>query len=510
MNEAAQEADEKKQRAARKAVQEARDSEQETRKRASDMSRDYDVQLSRMNRKNEKWLSNALQDKDHQMKTELERSEQRHRESRASETTQLRDQAKEASQYKREAKAEYNNARAKAIQDVEAEYSDQNSVLNATHEAEVSKLKASHKETERYLARSFDETVRDQNRKLSNVIRNQNDDHAREMSHSYNEFETARLDLEKQNKRDKQFSELRSEKQAERLNEQRNQAMQKQSDIYQKSMSEQRQSQQAQIQNLERKLNDNNTTADPGQVSAAAEAAIRGQMEVKYGKTFSEEQARNARDRDSLTQNFAKKMEDTQGQNQDQTGKLIRDQNLERHGLQKTFTSHIQDMDDAKKHQLALNDNRMQKTQDNFGRLHERSTSQMRRHYEDLINARETDTKISRSNDHQDHEFEKRMLQREFSAKVNDMSRRHEKERTEERTRYEDQIADLRSKLAQAQSDSDKKINQTIADLNRAQDKRIAELEMQNKQRERLSNQIHEDELEKVKRSHALMLSKKS
>lgn len=510
MNEAAQEADDKRQRNSRRAIAEAREAEQTANKRASEVGRDYEVQIGRINRKNETLLSQKLQSKDQQLQNELEENSQQNRVSRAAENTQLRDQVRETSRYKNEIKGEYAKARSRAIEDVESEFGDQTAQLNSTHAMEIAKLKASQKETERYLARSYDESIRDQKQKLGTTIQTQNADHSDEMGHAYREYDKAQLALKDQNQKDKMHSESRSEQLTERMSEQRNQALQNQSDIYQKTLSNQRQNQSAQIQNLERKLNDNNTTDDPGQISAAAEVAVRNQMEEKYGKTFSAEQLRNQRDRDHLSQNFEKDLGDARAQNTDQKSELIRNQNMETQEMRNTFVSHVKDVEDSKKHLLGNTEERLQKSQESMTRTNERSSQQMRRHYEDLISERETENKTARTTMAQEHDFEKRNMQRDFSMKMGDLVRSHDKQMSEERTRFEDQITELKSKVSNAQTESDKKVNQAVSDLTRGQEKRIAELESQNKQRERLLNQNHEDELEKVKRAHALMLSKKS
>ena len=510
MNEAAQEADEKRQRNSRKAISEAREAEQAANRRAADAGKDYEVQIGRINRKNEKWLSQSLQSKDQQLKNELEENSQNNRSSRAAETSQLRDQVKETSRYKNEIKGEYAKARSQAIEDVESEFGDQTDQLTSTHKMEIAKLKSSQQETERYLARSYDESIRDQKQTLGTTIHTQNAEHSDEMRHAYREYDKAQLSLKDQNQKDKMLSEKRNEQLTERMSDERNQVLQKQSEIYQKTLTNQRQDQTAQIKNLERKLNDNNTTDDPGQISAAAEAAVRNQMEVKYGKTFSAEQRRNQRDRDHLTQSYDNALNDARVKNTDQTGDLIRNQNLETQQMRNTFVSHVKDVEDSNKHLLGNTEERLQKSQDSLTRLNERSSQQMRRHYEDLLNARETDDKIARTTMAQERDFEKRNMQRDFSMKMGDLIRNHEKQLSEERTRFEDQIAELKIKASNAQTDNDKRINQTVSDLTREQEKRIAELESQNNQREKFLIQNHEDELEKVKRAHALMLSKKS
>jgi hypothetical protein len=106
-------------------------------------------------------------------------------------------------------------------------------------------------------------------------------------------------------------------------------------------------------------------------------------------------------------------------------------------------------------------------------------------------------------------EFERRTMRREHQASTAELMRTYEKKLTEQKVSADEALRDMKGKLDSQARDSDRRLKQALADQARSYDHRIAETEAQTKDRERLLARNHEDELDKVRKANALLLSKK-
>ena len=135
---------------------------------------------------------------------------------------------------------------------------------------------------------------------------------------------------------------------------------------------------------------------------------------------------------------------------------------------------------------------------------------QQRRHYEDVIQDLKNDANARIASMRQDYEFNSKMAQKAFSARQNELIREYEKKLADQKSESDVQIADLKSALAVSQREADRRTRQALEEQSKGYEQRIAQNEFQTKERERVISQNYQDELEKVKRSNALLIQKKS
>ena len=106
-------------------------------------------------------------------------------------------------------------------------------------------------------------------------------------------------------------------------------------------------------------------------------------------------------------------------------------------------------------------------------------------------------------------EFEKRGMRREYQAQTADLIRGYEKKLADQKVESTEQLRDLKAKLDSQGREQDRRLKQVLADQARSYEHRLAESEAQARDRERMYARNHEEELDKVKKANALLLSKK-
>src|SRR5690606_9104822 len=128
-----------------------------------------------------------------------------------------------------------------------------------------------------------------------------------------------------------------------------NNALEKQASTFQRTIENQRQAQQAQIDNLERVLNNKNTTSNAGDISSAAENSIRQAVARQYEDLFQAEVERNQHAREHQQDSFNRKFADSKQDSGAEMSKLHRQNQLEQASLRNTFVQHVNDVEENKR-----------------------------------------------------------------------------------------------------------------------------------------------------------------
>lgn len=500
---------EKLERDTTRAIAEARQDATRAKRQTLEVADRYETEIDNREKKNEAYIESALQTKDQKNRELLTKFAMSERASREKENSQLRDQVKDYSRLKAEVQKEKNLGRADAIREIEQDWMTQIDNQSMAHDAEKLKLKQDNQNLEKHLARTYDESLRDKEYRMATLLRNQNDDHAKMLEQTSSEYDRTYEHLKLQNQREKDLAQTRIETQRAELIDKSQKDLENQARIYQKTLSDQRLSDQTQVKNLERILNDVNTTEDPGRISSAAEASVRRQMEAKYEKSFQAEVERNRRAVDHLHTEYSARLSDARSDNHSQAANLNRANMLEQQQMKDTFISHVQDVEQNKLQMMTLANDQNEKSRETMQRMSERSTNEMRRHYEELIATRDLDAEVKYKTLLQESDFEKRTMRRDFSAQTSDLIRGYEKKLADQKLKYDEQLRDLKARTEAATRDNERRTKQALADQARSYDHRIAEMEAQQKDRARVAARNQEEEIEKVKRANALLLSKK-
>jgi len=494
---------------AQSAIRQAREEVMLERRQAKVMSEQNEITSRDRSKKADHHLNSRLKEKDIAVKSKLTANAEADRASRELELAPLREQVMETTEMKKKSQSQWNGARAEAIRELETDWNAKYSNQSISHEQEKQKLRQNNAETERNFGTKLGGIIKERDTQVSKIISNQNLEHRDQMVNSTKEYDRALGHVKLQAARDKELSNAHLERVRTESSEQQNRNLDKQAATFQTTIENQRQNQQSQIKNLERVLNNKNSTDDPGEISAAAEQAVRGAVTRQYDKVYQAEADRNERDREHLHSSYQAKLSDTIQDKQTNTTTLNRQNLSEQALLRDTFVQHIADVEENKRQMLDLANASNQKMSDTSIRSSERSQNELRRHYEDLFASRDLENASRLQDLKNQSEFEKRSMRREYQVQMSDTIRSYEKKLTDQKVAADDQVRDIKVKQDAELREKDRILKQAMADQARNYEHRMGDIEAQSKDRERTLARNHEDELDKVKKANALLLSKK-
>jgi hypothetical protein len=491
------------------AIRQAQEEVVAVRRQAKLQAEQSEVVLKDRDRKADNLLNTRLHEKDLSTKAALNQNAEAERSSRAREFEPLREQVMATAGIERDVAKTKNEARAGAIKELESDWNSKYENQSLSHDLEKQKLRADVSNADRVYGQKLGGYMKENDAKTTRIIANQNADHRDQMSMTAKEYDRSLEHVKIQAGHDKQLSEQLLSHERQNATEHQDRALATQAATYQETIANQRQSQQAQIQNLERVLNNKNSTSDAGEISAGAEQTVRAAVSKQYDKTFQAEADRNSREREHLGENYRSNLGDAIRDKQQNTTALNRQNVKEQTVMRNEFVQHVSDVEENKRQMLNLASDANLKMSETTSRNNGRQLNEMRRHYEDLLATQADEHGKQSENLRSQSEFEKRAMRRDFQTQSSDMIRSYQKQIADQKVASDEENRDLKAKLDTKTRESDKHLAQALAEQARGYDHRMAELEAQSKDRERLTAQQHEDELDRVKKSNALLLSKK-
>jgi hypothetical protein len=300
------------------------------------------------------------------------------------------------------------------------------------------------------------------------------------------------------------------EKQMDGLNERHQQSLAAQARAFQESSDNRAISDASRIERLEKSLNEKSTTSDPSQVSPNAEATLRRQITHEYEKIKLAEQDRNDRRLDNIQSEYRERLTTDHEKHQTRETKLNREMTLQRNLDRNEFNQHIADTE-------ALKDSQIRSREDQ----HNRETELLNRNYTRLLDkkSRDEEEKLSVTHDNaanriaavrQEAEFNAKMAQRAFSFRQNELIREYEKKLADQKADYEGRLEDSKAQAQAGARDLERKLKNEMDVQRRSYEQKLTQQDAQYKERERYISQNYQDEIEKVKRSNALLIQKKS
>jgi hypothetical protein len=466
-------------------------------------------QMSEREKKSDDLLASRLREKNAVVGNDLERRAVAERISRTNEIAPLREQLNASANLKREGQAAKNQARADSYKEHEDEWYATARNQQVTHDLEKKKLKAEMADIERVYGEKHANYVRDKDAASADTVHRAYQDAHEEKQRLVKAYEESLDQAEKQIDADRDYFEKRSENKSDVANDTLQKALAKQAAAYQKTMANQRQTLESQMGDLERVLQAKSTTDQPGEISPAAEEHLRAQVSAHYEKKFGAETQRNADAREHLTNSYEEKLAAERNTARSGAEALNRQNSTEQTLLRHQYVAHIMDVEDSKRRAIDAADYSSTRQSDAMVRNHERAMNDFRRHYDGVVADRETESSSRIQEVMAKADFERQNARREFANQMQDTTRTYEKRLAEQKDHYEAALGEMKAKLDTANKEHDRQLRQALADQARSYDHRIAETEAQIRDRERNQARLHEEELDKVKKSNALLLSKK-
>jgi hypothetical protein len=497
-------------------------------KHLSEMSRDHGLDLQMQQRQTEKAIDTLQTDSARRVdqarvayEKSTARQEREMQEGKNSDVMKLRDaHAQETQDLHNQirnlvsAEGVYVKERGQGTQDAIREYdgrwNDRLQAQNSSFTAEIADMKDQAHRQEKYLDHSANEMLKDKDLFYATQMRKQNDDNHHIQKENENQFQRSLTDVTKSAKNNSEKSQAIYENQVKGLAEHNQEVMIKQAEAFQGTEAQHEAENRQQISQLQRALQEKNTTSDPTQISPAAESNLRKQVAMEYGKVQQADQNRNEKRFDKLSTEYRDRYMDLAEQAKSKETRTNRAIASERTQDRNEFVAHVTETEEGKN--MALRSQEQQ---------HDRETELMNRNYSRMLGrkSQEHDDALSVTRDdaanriaeiRQEADFNSKMAQRSFSVRQNELIRDYEKKLADQKTDYDSRLDDAKSQGQASTRDVERKLKTELDSQSRASEQRLAQLDAQYKERERYLTNNFQDEIEKVKHSNALLVQKKS
>jgi hypothetical protein len=322
-------------------------------------------------------------------------------------------------------------------------------------------------------------------------------------------FSKEKANLNRARKEEKEHFTL----QQEQLHQQRNQQFSKtetdRSEAFLDAMKRQSADSETEIDDLKSSLQSLKTSGDLRSFSPEAERNIREQLLNEYTEqSKTRENALDAKNQELLQRHKAKYSELRVDSERDKTrlkqdlavaetrGKLA----LSRQAIESEFERDIV---------LDVKDSQYQRMAQNLERHYKQELENQRRNFEDRMESMTKEAQIKTDELRQEADFQLKLERRASAARQNELIRDYEGRLSDQRQEFAEELRAAKVATDKSILNLDQKHRQEMDQVTSQHERRLAGLEQQTQERERLSAKNHQEQLEKLKRAHALVLAKK-
>ncbi len=432
------------------------------------------------------------------------------RDSHVAETKSYRDQANGLGQFKRDYMHEKAEGRSEGIREVENDFRDQAKVADQLYRNDVDGMKRKSKEQDGYFNRLNDRTLRDKDRYYAEVISHQNQESRDTQRDTAAVYEKNLQDRELRSRVDQEHSQASMERQAERLNASREEALGRQNRTFTEELDRNRISTDSQIKYFKEAIHERDTGDDIGLISEGAERRLREQLSAVQQKQLDAEVGRNTERFDRAQRENHQIVHDLMDSSQKEKSLAARVNNSERQSERGELLQHLADTEFMKETTLHEQGTQHERQIEKIQRSYGSALEQQRRNSDEMINTLKVESDARLQGVRQELDFNSKMAQRAFSQSQNELIRGYEKKLADQKTDYDALLSQTKTDVDSRLRETDRKSKFTLDEQARGYEQKIAQLEQQQKERERLVASNYEEEMEKVKRSNALLIRKKS
>ncbi len=353
------------------------------------------------------------------------------------------------------------------------------------------------------------ETLKEQDANYNDILRTQTkefNDREKTMRQGY---ENAFSQVNKRAQMDREQSQSAMERQAAQLSESRDEAMTKQAKAYQDSGKRERESLNTQLAEAKKEIQTRRTSSDPNDISPAAEAAVRNLVTREYEKTFAADHKRDQETIDGIEEGYSNRMSealnDREARETDRNRMMTSEHQRERSDL----LNEVDDSEHRKTTALREADQANNRERDKLVRNYAGMMDQQRRKYEELLQATRYDASEKLQMTRREHELDTKMTHRAFSGKQNELIHDYEKRLADQKQELETRLVETKDIGDQALRDAERKNRLGVDEIIKNYEGRIAQMEQQQKERERSVTVGYEDQIDRMRRSNNAVSTKK-
>ena len=461
-------------------------------------------------KKTEEFTKGRITDIAQHFEKESEENARRLSKSRADENLELRRQLKDISDLKRQDLIGRAIGRREAIKDFERAQKFKEETIVKNYEAELARKDDQIQNVEKRYAFENYENLAEQEDFYRDVIRRKEQEKFDQKMSLQKAHERARDELKKQNEIEKEKYSERLESQADRLNEARKEALKSQSEAFQTTLKNQRTSLDQQIEQLKKSKEELRNSGDIALISPSAERALRKAINEENEKTIEVQEERMKDLAESIREGYQDRLADTVDESK-RNMRLLHQENIRaRDSNRSEFIHFIAEIKEDVENKLNEQERQHRKITEAVKRAHTRDLRDLRRQYNDVLNAREIQNETRIREVRKESEFEKRMLQRKLSEDHRIAIRDLEDKMEEQKIQYDTIIEGLKRDMEKSTHEARKYARTELETQQKFYERQIAQLKQQHDERERVLVENFEEELEETRRANARLIRSQS
>lgn len=397
-----------------------------------------------------------------------------------------------------------------AYRELENENRTRNEIADLQYRRQLEGYKESIAAGDRHNAQMMDEALRGREEHYTGVIQtlnmNNHEDQRDLLDRQNRMFKEAELSHQKSQAAD----DAKFEAFAQKADQSKNDALASQDQIFKAETHDYRVENSAKLKEMEEQLHAQRTTDDETKISPAAERKFRNSVMQSYEKNFAAEQLRNKDRANALQEGYAKKAVAIQNEDQKKFFDAMSQKQIDEHLERQAYFATLDDV--QKNHEIAIKNKNYEneKQVDHISRNYETTMDRQRRELEEQFADAKNDSQLKMSDLRQQHLFEARMAQKEFNTRQSELVRSYEKKLDEQKALSDNQITTLKEQMAHEHNETQRRTKQMLDEQSKGYEQKIAQLEYASKERERTISENYQDQIDKLKRSNALIIQRRS
>jgi hypothetical protein len=440
----------------------------------------------------------------------LNKNAREERDSRELENTDLRQSIQSLIENEKSYGKEKAQGTADARRELEHEASIRENVIRDQYENELSQAQLKSQQTEHELIRSAQQDRHDIDTQHARDIQKITQQHQDDQRALANSTESTIHQVQKMAREQAENSQASMNRQAASMNRDHQETLTNQANTFRREKQLQREEDQSQIHHLEGEIKGHITSGDPTWVSPAAEARMRENFMKEFTKKHDVQIQRDKDKTDSLQKEYSQRLSSTIETAETRAMSAENQHRVEEHQQRQTLMNHIDDVQQTQERLLRDKDYQATRQTDALNHNYSNSLERQRREYEQVINQLKSDDSEKINQVRQQADFDAKMAQRNLATKQYEMAKSYERKLEEQKTQYEDVVANLKEQLATHHQEAERRTRQLLDEQGKGYEQKIAQMEYQTKERERTISDNYQDQIEKLKRSNALLIQRKS
>lgn len=430
--------------------------------------------------------------------------------SREKETSQLREVIHTLSNNQDQYLKEKGQGTTDAYHDLETEMNARYETAARQHSREMENYQEKSAATDRHNAALMDATQKERDAYYTGMISKREQEHQQDRTQMQRGQNQMRKDQENMLRKQVAADSANLEAYAEKADVSKSEALEKQNEVYKNEIHQTRVENNDKIKTLEQELLTQRTSADDTYISPAAEQKFRESVMKNYDKTLAAEQNRNKEKTTAIQEGYAKKLTEANNEGQKKLYDAVSQRQVEEHLERQAYLASLDDLQKGHETAIKSKDYEKERHVDHISKNYESTMDRQRRELEEQYNDARNQTQLKMADLRQQHLFESRMAQKDFATRQSEIVRGYEKKLEEQKSESDYQIANMKEELARNHSESERRNKQMLEEQSKGYEQKISQLEYQSKERERTISENYQDQIDKLKRSNALIIQRRS